>query len=223
MYSVAKFNSRAGNLGTPLPSPYNAFELENIKFRYGATSMIAGKPGAFKTVLALNMLVFWAQQGLPAMYFAADSDEYEIARRLAGIITGANNEQVDADFTAGRFGPYLGALRSLETARFEYRAVSLEGIAERLNAYESVAGSYPAVLFIDNLLNFVEAADAFGEMIDMTNELAKLAHETGTHICTLHHASESYGRAADPVPRAAIQGKVTQIPRLVLKIGRAHV
>jgi hypothetical protein len=50
----------------------------------------------------------------------------------------------------------------------------------------------------------------------MTNELDKLARETSSHICVLHHASEGWGRAADPVPRAAIQGKISQIPRTVL-------
>jgi len=216
MYSVAKFSSRTGLLGTPLPSPFPSFELENIRFRYGATSMIAGKPGAFKSVLALNMLVFWSQGGFPAIYFSADSDEHTVARRLAGIITRAKSEKVDADFTSGSYAAYLPALRTLSTARFEYKAVDLEGIAERLNAYEAVYGAFPALVFIDNLINFADSTGDWEQMRDMTNELDKLARETTSHICVLHHASESWGRASDPVPRAAIQGKITQIPRLAL-------
>lgn len=216
MFSLAKFASRTGRLGKPLPSPFHSFELENIRFRYGATSMIAGKPGAFKSILALNMLNIWAREGLPTFYFSADSDEHTVARRLAGIITGMDSEKVDADFTAGQYGAYLDSLRTLGRVRFEYKAVDLEGIAERLNAYEGVAGDYPPVVVIDNLINFSETTDDWAGMRDMTNELDKLARETSSHIMVLHHASEGWGRAADPVPRAAIQGKITQIPRLAL-------
>lgn len=220
MYSLAKFNSRTGRLGVPLSSPYRVFDLENIHFRQGATSMLAGKPGAFKSTLALNMLVHWAREGLPVFYFAADSDEDEVARRCAGIMTGASTQLVDDDFEAGRTGRYMAELRALNTARFEYYAPdgedATEFIAERLNAFEAVYGDYPAVVFIDNAINFSETTDDWSGIRDMTRELAKLAFETSSHISVLHHASEGWGHASDPVPRAAIQGKVTQIPRLVL-------
>jgi hypothetical protein len=55
-------------------------------------------------------------------------------------------------------------------------------------------------------------------MIDLLNEFNSLALETMSHICVLHHASEGYGNSGDPVPRQAIQGKLSQIPRLILTI-----
>lgn len=216
MYSLAKFHSRTGRLGKPLPSPYATFDLENIRFRLGATSMIAGKPGAFKSILALNMLRYWANEDRPAYYFSADSDEHTVARRMAGMITGASAEKVDADFTSGQFSAYMDALASLGTVRFEYKAYDMEGIAEHLAAYEAVYGDYPAIVVIDNLINFSESSDDWGQMRDMTTQLDALARETKSHVMILHHASESWGRSCDPVPRAAIQGKITQIPRLVL-------
>ena len=178
--------------------------------------MIAGKPGAFKSILALNMLKYWTNSGFSAVYFSADSDEHTVARRLSGIITGTISDTINADFEAGRFRDYMPALESLGIARFEYRALDMEGIAERLAAYEAVYGDFPAIVFIDNLINFSPTSDDWGAMRDMTTELDALARETKSHICVLHHASESWGRAADPVPRAAIQGKITQIPRTVL-------
>lgn len=222
MYSIAKFHSRTGRLGVPLSSPFPVFELENVRFRHGATSMIAGKPGAFKSVLALNMLVHWAREGMSAMYFSADSDEHTVARRLAGIVTGIDAGRVDADFTTANFGPYLAALGELGDVRFEYRAPdgedAAEFIATRLNAYEAVYGSHPQIVFVDNAINFSASADDWAGIIDMTRDLDALARETSSHICILHHASESWGHPTDPVPRAAIQGKVTQIPRLVLTV-----
>jgi AAA domain len=216
MYSLAKFASRAGRLGTPLPSPFHSFDIANIRFRLGATSMIAGKPGAFKSILALNMLNFWTREGYPAVFFSADSDEHTVARRLAGIITDTSSETIDAHFQEGRFRDYVPYLESLGLARFEYRILNMEGIAERLAAYEAVYGDYPPLVFLDNLINFSDSTEDWGLMRDMTKELDALARETKSHICVLHHASESWGKASDPVPRAAIQGKITQIPRLVL-------
>lgn len=220
MYSVAKFSSRSGFLGTPLPTPFHSFELENIKFRYGATSMVAGKPGAGKSLFAMNMLTYWAREGLPAMYFAADSDEEEVASRLAAMVTGVNFDRVDTDFAERRYGDYIAALQAFHKVRFEYKPMTLEKMAAKMHAFEQVAGEYPAVVFIDNLINFAESSDDYGGMINMLNELGKLAHETRSHICTLHHASESWGRPSDPVPSAAVQGKVTQIPRLALTVAK---
>lgn len=221
MYAINKFFSRTGRLGTPLSDPFVSFGMERVKFRHGATSMIAGKPGSGKSILALNMLVQWAQNEHPIMYFSADSDEYTVARRLGGIISGYSTEQVEQmqkrDLAAILEVPYLSHVR------FEYRGggrdeTAADFIAGRMGAYEAVYGSYPAVVFVDNLINYAPSANDWGFMIDLLVELDSLARETMSHICVLHHASEGAGKPADPVPSAAIQGKVTQIPRLVLTI-----
>lgn len=218
MYRVSKFHSRTGRLGRPLPAPFPVFDDEQVKFRYGATSMLAGKPGSFKSVLAINMLLRWASKGLTALYFSADSDEYTVARRVAGIETDTDSATVDAHFMNGGWVNYVPALQKLdESVIWEYRAFQDVGdIADRLNTFEAVYHSYPDLVFVDNLINYAPSTDDWGAMRDMTNGLDTLARETKSHICVLHHASESWGSAIDPVPRAAIQGKITQIPRLVL-------
>src|SRR6185437_13739652 len=118
MYAVAKFPSRTGRLGTPLPSPFPVFDFENVKLRHGATSMLAGKPGAGKSIFALNMLVRWAQAEQPSMYFSADSDEYTVARRLGGIIGGFHMDKIETmrhrDLAA------LLDVEYMEHVRFEY-------------------------------------------------------------------------------------------------------
>lgn len=219
MYSLAKFASRGRPLRRPLPDPYGVFALRNIRFRPGATSMIAGKPGSFKSVLALNLLARWAKADQSAVYFSADSDEYTVARRMAGILTGASPEKIEMDFLAGNYAAYMGALESLGNVRFEYRTLDIDEIAERLAAYETVHGDFPDVVFIDNLMNYVESAGEWERMRDMTRELDALARETKSHICVLHHASEGYGDPYLPPARTAVQGKVTQLARLVLTVG----
>lgn len=223
MFSIHKFLSRTGRLGTPLPTPYPIFDIERVKFRYGGTSMLAGKPGSFKSILALNLMTRWAEMGLSALYFSADSDEFTVARRIAGILTDTDSGKVDADFEQRKYAPYMTALASLgESARFEYRAFDdIEEIYKRVNLYELVYGGYPDLIFIDNLINFAPSTDDWGAMRDMTNAFDGLARETKTHVCVLHHASEGYGEHSDPVPSKAIQGKVSQIPRLVLTTAAA--
>lgn len=216
MYSLSKFHSRTGRLGQPLESPYPVFDAENARFRYGGTSMIAGKPGSFKSILALNMLSRWVAQGYTGLYLSADSDERTVASRVAAIGSGTEWTKVDADFEVGRYAPYQKALDALALVRFEYRVLEMEDIASRLHTFEDVFTTYPDIVFLDNLINFAPSTDDWGFMRDMTNQLDSLARETMSHICVLHHASEGWGTSADPVPRAAIQGKITQIPRLVL-------
>jgi hypothetical protein len=166
------------------------------------------------------MLVSWVQQGMTAVYFAADSDEDEAARQVYGIITDTGTEEVDQLFRSRQYSEITPVLRTMSAARFEYRALNIDGIAERLAAYEQVHGDYPDVVFIDNLINFASSSQDWGGMIDLQNELKALAFETKSHMCVLHHVTDGWPSGA-PVPRSAIQGKVTQIPTLVLTVAAA--
>ena len=58
--------------------------------------MLAGVPGAFKTALALNEVVSWADQGMHIQYFSIDSDESTIIQRLNGIVTGKGMQEVES-------------------------------------------------------------------------------------------------------------------------------
>lgn len=222
MYSLAKFASRTGRIGKPLPAPFGVFDLEGVRFRRGGTSLLAGQPGSFKSVLALNMLCRWSGMGQTAVYFSADSDEFTVARRCAGIITDIGQSAVEAGIYADflHMGPMYEALGGLRAVRFEYKVserglTPVEFMAGRLAGFEQVNGDYPDVVFVDNLINYSESATDWGLMIDMIRDLDEMARETRSHICILHHASDGWP-SGKPVPRAAIQGKVTQIPRLVL-------
>lgn len=216
MYSLSKFPHRAGRMGQPLPDPFPAFGANKVKFRQGATSMIAGQPGSFKSVLALNMLIAWAAEGCSALYFSADSDEFTVAKRVAGIITGEDTSVIEGDLLHGRHTKYVLQFNPvLHDVRFEYRTLDIDSIADRAASFEHAFGEFPTVMFIDNLINYAESSTDWGSMIDFIKELDSLARETRSHIVVLHHASEGFPRGV-PLPSSAIQGKVTQIPRLAL-------
>jgi hypothetical protein len=217
MYSLTKFHLRVGRVGTPLPTPFPSLDTYGIKFRRGGTSLVAGQPGSFKSVIALNMLTHWVENGNTAVYFSADTDEHTVAQRAAGILSGKDMSAIEQHFKHKDYDFLLPLLGSLDKARFEYRATDIDGIADRLAAYEQVNGDYPDVVFVDNLINFASSSNDWGGMIDFQNELKDLAHQTKSHIMVLHHVTDGFPFGV-PVPRSAIQGKVTQIPPVVLTV-----
>lgn len=191
--------------------------MRNATFRYGGTSMIAGKPGSFKSALALNLMIRWVRDhGMTALYFSADSDEGIVKRRVSSIITGRPWAQVDGDYNAGHAERYAAARASLDNVRFVYHAVEVDEVAERCAAFEVLYGEYPNLVFIDNLINFAEHPQDWDGMGKMIIEWDAMAREFSSHFCILHHASEGWGAFNTPVPSAAIQGKLSQLSRLTL-------
>lgn len=218
MYSLRKFDGRTGSLGTALPDPFDMFGEKRVKFRRGGTSLIAGAPGSFKSVLALNILTKWAP-GNSILYFSADSDEFTVAKRLSGILTGDSNETVEVRMQDPAWRRhYQERLSTLNNAKFVYRHLDLEVIENHLGAFEAINGCYPDVVFVDNLIDAVDDPTDWGGMIDFIKQCDILSRKKQCHVCILHHASEAWaqGNPGVPPPSSYIQGKVNQIPRLVL-------
>jgi hypothetical protein len=220
MYSLRKFAGRTGNIGQPLPEIYDTMTRAKIKFRHGGTSLIAGAPGSFKSVLALNMLAKWAPQDVSGLYFSMDSDEFTVAKRLGGILSGDSSEQFEKNVQEGNAYKYVEPLSVLNNCQFVYHNVDMESITNYVKAFEAIHGEFPGVIFVDNLINTVDDPTDWGGMIRMILDLDSLARETKSHICVLHHASESWAEKNPglPPPSAYIQGKVNQIPRMVLTV-----
>lgn len=222
MYSPYRFPNRIGEIGQPLPPTFPIFlDDENaIKFRKGGTSLIAGAPGSFKSVLALNMATQWAKQGVGSMYFSADCDENTVVMRLSGIVTHHTMKDIEANLIKGNTGKYVTALRSLKGMEFEYAQMQTDGIVNHVQQYEAFYGCYPQVVFIDNLIDFVDSPDDYGGMISFIREMAGMAGEYECHVCILHHArlrDGDYGPVStNPPMDREIAGRVTQIPKVVL-------
>ncbi len=225
MYSPRKFASRVGDIGRALPDPFNYMGKEQVQFRYCATSMIAGVPGSYKSVFALNMVVNWAKVDVSCLYFSADSEEFTVVKRLSGILTDQPLDDIEHAMLRGQNAPYVQAMGVLADAgvEFEYESMGLEEMARRIKSYEAVYGAYPDVVFVDNLIDFVDNPDDWGGMLLMTRELDSMARKLRCHVCILHHAKlrVPYGKEDDhdwgkPPADYEIQGKITQEPRLVL-------
>jgi RecA-family ATPase len=176
--------------------------------------MIAGPPGAFKSTFALNLLCGWAQSGITALYISADSDQHTVAKRCAGILSGDPLDLIEKTI---RKGNYTATLKRLTDVRWAFRAMDIAGITLHLQAFETIYGHLPDVVFVDNLMNCVSGPADFQGQITMTRDLDTLARDIKGHICILHHTSEQY-HGSQPPARWDIQGKVAQFPRLILTV-----
>lgn len=231
MYTPKRAFSRVGSIGQKLPDPFKSLGREQIHFRRGATSMIAGVPGSFKSILALNMVANWAQAGTSVLYLSADGDEFTVVRRLAGIVTGDNADVVESKMIRHDVDRYEKALADLEGVEFEYERLDFEELVIRVKSYEAVYGAYPDVVVTDNLINFASSPFAFDEMQAFVNSMDELCKEIKAHGLILHHARlpDRKQNSRNPLPPGLppadheIQGKMTQYPTVALTIGKDNL
>ena len=65
----------------------------------------------------------------------------------------------------------------------------------------------------------MDGGEEFGNMRSALKELKYLARDTNAAILVLHHTQEGY--VGDPCqPRSSLQGKVAQLPALILTVGQ---
>jgi RecA-family ATPase len=218
LQTVGRAIKRSGSTGEPLPDVYPSLAREQVKFRRGGTSLVAGWPGSFKSTWALNEVVMWAREGLTILYVSADSDDFTVAKRVAAMITG--DRMVDVEKTI-RQGAYAEHLNSLGNVHWEFRSLNIQQLDERLVAIKQIHGAMPDLIVIDNLMNVVSSpTDYAGQMI-MMRDLDQVARAASAHIMVLHHTHEAAmnkGTPAQPQAVWEIHGKVNQFPRLVLTL-----
>ncbi len=180
--------------------------------------MFAGTPGSMKTFLVLFML---ARMGVPTLFFSADTDARTITKRAAAILTGDSQEAVESALrTDGGASYYAEHLEDLSMIRwvFEsdptYQDLELESLA-----FAETHGHYPEVIVVDNLMNVVgENEDEWGSMRDTTKAFKRLVRFTDSALFVLHHMAERKSDNSMPSPRSDLQGKVSQLPELILSL-----
>lgn len=183
--------------------------------------MLAGPPGSFKSTFALNLAVRWAAEGLRILYVSADSDQFTVAKRCAGIITGDHMATIEGTL---RQGAYANALSQLSRVHWEFKPLQVRAIDDRVVAIDNMHGAKPDVIFVDNLMNMVESPTDYPGQMTMVRDLDEMARGASAHICILHHTQEhtqKKQKAFTPQPIWEIQGKVNQFPRLILTFGAA--
>ena len=87
-------------------------------------------------------------------------------------------------------------------------------------SFEEVHGENPHLIVLDNLIDITDGGgEEWSSMRQTMKEIKFLARDTNAAVLILHHTSEAFDSNPCP-PRAAIQGKVSQLPALICTIGQ---
>ena len=201
-----------------LPDIFPALATAGIRFRRGQVTMIAGAPNAGKSLIALFYAV---KSEVPSLYISADTDAYTTAIRAASIITGHTVNSVEEAFSS-EMGVefYEDELKSLSHIKFSFHpSPTLDEIDLTIKAYAEAHGAYPEAIYVDNLMNVVSLHEnEWTGLRDIAKAMHHIARETDAAVFMLHHTSENEGRPDMPPARRAVQGKISQLPELILTV-----
>lgn len=180
--------------------------------------MIAGAPNAGKSLIALFMAV---HMKVPTLYISADTDAYTTAIRAAAMVTGSQVSSVEEAFaTEVGMEFYQSELDSISHLRFDFApSPTLDEIDLSLRAYAEAFGEYPYLLIVDNAMNVVSMHEnEWSGLREIAKAMHHIARETEAAVFLLHHTSEAEGNPENPPSRKAIQGKISQLPEMILTV-----
>jgi len=203
--------------GEPLPAPFQAFERAGIVIRRAEVTVIAGTPGAGKSSLGLHIAARLKQ---PTLYFSADTNAHTMAMRLLAMTGKMTQSQAE---TLMKTNPDTAESILSEQSHLYWSFESsptLKDLDEEVSAFETMWGRSPTLIVVDNLMDVaMDGAEEFAAMRQIMKELKYLARDTNAAVLVLHHTQE--GAQGYPCqPRSALQGKVAQVPAMVLTVGQ---
>ena len=200
-----------------LPDLFPSLKKEGIRFRRGQVTMIAGQPNSGKSLLAL---FYGIKAEVPTLYISADTDAYTTSIRAAAVITGHQANTIEESFKNDGQEFYTKELASLKHMEFSFDpSPTLDDVDLMVKAYGEKYGEWPHLIIIDNLMNVSALHDnEWTGMRDIMKACHHIARETDSAIFILHHTSEAEGEPNRPPSRRAIQGKVSQLPEMILTV-----
>ncbi len=208
-----------GRVAAELPDPFPSLATSRykVKFRRGQLAMLAGPPGAGKTNTAVVAVV---RMGVPTLYVSADSDEDTMAARTAAAVTGHPVGSIMETISYGLFAEEYGSQVGRLPVRFVFdpSEPSIADVANALEAWVEIESAPPGLIIVDNLMNLkVEVGNEFEAMRQACKDLHYMARKSKACVLVLHHTSEqNREEIVSAPPRSAIQGKVSQLPSLIL-------
>jgi AAA domain len=211
---------RAVLSGAALPSipALEGLHARQVDFRRGQVIMITGRPKSGKSMFAQWMVEQWP--GEPCLYCSWDMPAATAQLRQAAVLTGHTTQEMYPHLA--NEGPGAGYyLDALETSNvvFSFDTQPVEDdLIEEINACVEMWERYPSVIVCDNLLNVRGAEEDHRIQKQILREFQQIARDTGAMVIVLHHARETQSDTSRPPTAAETDGKVTQIPDLVLSV-----
>lgn len=200
----------------PLPAPFSTWADRKIRFYAKNVHMISGKPGSYKTMLALNAVV---NMGLPTIGFSNDSDDLTVSSRLLALSTGQESEKME-DWINSDPEAASAALKRFDFINWNFFAnPSMDDVWLETYAHHETEGRWPQVILIDILKNVQMdgGGDEWGTLREVMLQSLVLARETEAAVILVHHCSDG---ARGTVPsRADVLGKVAALPAVMVNVG----
>jgi hypothetical protein len=137
------------------------------------------------------------------------------------MVTGHKVATVEEAFASGAGQDFYGEqLESVKHLQFDfYPSPTLDEIDLSIRAYAEAYGEYPHMIIVDNAMNVVSLHnDEWAGLREIAKAMHHIARETEACVMLLHHTSENEGRTDLPPSRKAIQGKIAQLPELILTV-----
>jgi hypothetical protein len=204
---------------TPLPDVWDALKLKQINFRRGQVCMVAAAPNVGKSMFAL---IYAMKAKVPTLFFSADTDTTTVMMRAAAHISGHNQVLVEQNLSTDSHY-YDKHFEKFSHIKWVFDpSPSLDDLELEIRAYVELYGEAPKLIVVDNLMNVAAETDnEWAGLRQIMMDLHDMARKTEACVLVLHHVSEQseYGSTMDPPARRAIQGKVSQLPALILTLG----
>ena len=201
--------------GATLPVVWQSFAAQQMAFRHGEVSMIAGPPGAGKSTLALALAV---HARVPTLYISADTHSHTMSLRLLAMLTNKPQQEVEPMMELDREWA-AEMLKPADHITWEFdSAPTLKDIEDAVLAARERRGEDVRLIVLDNAVDVtMDSQDEWGGLRTLMKELKWWARETGAAVVVCHHTSE--GVQGNPCPpQKALHGKVAQTPSLILTV-----
>ena len=198
MQTIARALSKSATVGEPIPMPWP--QLNNtLKLHTKELCLVAGAPGAGKSVFALNVAM---SLDMPVLYIAQDSAP-SVLSRIAALALGAEigwvyDQLRDDDKKHHIISDLKDAYPDLY---IHAGALTVEGLDSRLEAMTELLGIAPPLIIIDNLIDTIVPGYTHTDMgfySSSLNEFKRISLERNVCIMALHHVTRRGGEYTNP-------------------------
>ncbi len=198
MRTISRSLAADSVVGDAITLPWPILD-QDLNLHTRELALVAGAPGAGKSVVALNLAV---AQSTPVLYFAMDKATSVYARTAAlalGVEIGWVYDQLrDPDSKAEIINSLDDAYPDLFISA---GALTVEGISTRLEALKEVLGQAPPLVIIDNLIDMIVPGYNHTDMgfySSSLNALKQISLDHNVCVLALHHVTRRGGEYSNP-------------------------
>jgi hypothetical protein len=152
-----------------------------------------------------------------------DSHESTMAIRALSMATGIPQGEVENRMVANP--EWASALLKEHVGHIKWMfdaSPTLKDLEDQINVYRELQGDNPSLIVVDNAVDVThDSGDEFSSLRSLMREVKWWSRDTGAAFLILHHTSEGYEGYPCP-PRAALHGKIAQVPSLIVTLSSAQ-